>query len=412
MRILHVIPSFAPAWRYGGPIFAAVSLTRELARRGHDVTVATTNVDGPGELDVPLNRPVPMDGVDVWYFPIQRPRWYHFSAPMGRALSRLVRESDVVHIHSIFLWPTTVAAFWCRRLGVPYLVHVPGSLDPVSLAKRYEGLRASAASRTKKWIYLKTLGRRDLGGAAALHLTSEVELESARRLRFSNGRLIPLGADPPPPPGVNDRASVQRQYPSLQGRKIILFLARLHRIKGLDVLAEAAKSLAESRDDFSLVVAGSGAPGYEAEVRELVDRCGLSERTVFTGMVVGEDKWQLLRAADVFVLPSRHESFGVAVVEAMASGTPVVVSDQVGIHREIDEAGAGLVTTLDPADVAGAIGRLLDDPDAAERMGRAGEALAARRYSWERVATDVEALYEEVVGQARRETSPSRTAAE
>ena len=411
MRILHVIPSFAP--RYGGPIVAAVGLTRELARRGHDVTVATTNVDGPGELDVPLDRPVPMDGVDVWYFPIQRPRWYHFSAPMGRALSRLVRESDVVHIHSIFLWPTTVTAFWCRRLGVPYLVHVAGSLDPVSLAKRYEGLRASAASRTKKWIYLNTLGRRDLGGAAALHLTSEVELESARRLRFSNGRLIPLGADPPPPPGADDRVSVQRKHPNVQGRKIVLFLARLHRIKGLDVLAEAAKSLAESRDDFSLVVAGSGAPGYEAEVRELVDRCGLSERTVFTGMVVGEDKWQLLRAADVFVLPSRHESSPVAVMEAMASGTPVVVSDQVGMHGEIAEVGAGLVTTLDPADVAGAIGRLLDDPDAAARMGRAGETLAARRYSWERVATDVEALYEEVVGRRpRRETAPARTAAE
>ena len=128
MRILHVIPSFAP--RYGGPIVAAVGLTRELARRGHDVTVATTNVDGPGELDVPLSRPVPMDGVDVWYFPIQRPRWYHFSAPMGRALRELVRRSDVVHIHSVFLWPTTVAAFWCRRLGVP-IRGTTGSLDPV-----------------------------------------------------------------------------------------------------------------------------------------------------------------------------------------------------------------------------------------------------------------------------------------
>ena len=128
MNVLHVIPSFAA--RYGGPIVAAVGLTRELARRGHKVSVATTNVDGPGELDVPLGRPVSMDGVDVWYFPIQRPRWYHFSAPMGRALRRLVRESDVVHIHSVFLWPTTVAAFWCRRLGVPYLVHVAGSLDP------------------------------------------------------------------------------------------------------------------------------------------------------------------------------------------------------------------------------------------------------------------------------------------
>ena len=411
MNVLHVIPSFAP--RYGGPIVAAMGLTRELARRGHDVTVATTNVDGPGELDVPLERPVSMDGVDVWYFPIQRPRWYHFSAPMGRALRRLVRESDVVHIHSVFLWPTTVAAFWCRRLGVPYVVHVAGSLDPVSLAKRYEGPRASAASRTKKWLYLKTIGTRDLGGAAALHLTSEVELESARRLRFSRGRFIPLGADAPPPAGVDDRASVNRQYPSLQGRKIVLFLARLHRIKGLDVLAAAAGALAEGRDDFSLVVAGSGAPEYEAEVRALFDRHGLSERSVFTGMVVGEDKWRLLRAADVFVLPSRHESSPVAVMEAMASGTPVVVSDEVGMHREVAEAGAGLVTTLDPADVAGAIGRVLDDPDAAARMGRAGEALAARRYSWERVATDVEALYEEVVGQqAGHEASPARTAAD
>ena len=410
MRILHVIPSFAP--RYGGPIVAAAGLTRELARRGHDVTVATTNVDGPGELDVPLNRPVPMDGVDVWYFPIQRPRWYHFSAPMGRALRDMVRQSVVVHIHSVFLWPTTIAAFWCRRYGVPYVVHVAGSLDPVSLAKRYEGPRASVVSRTKKWLYLKTLGRLDLGGAAALHLTSEVELESARRLRFAHGRLIPLGADAPPRPGTDDRAAVEQRYPGLQGRKVVLFLGGLHPIKGLDVLADAAGSLAESRDDFSLVVAGSGAPGYEAEVRDLVDRCGLSERTVFTGMVVGEDKWQLLRAADVFVLPSRHENFGIAVVEAMASGTPVVVSDQVGIYREISQAGAGLVTTLDPADVAGAIGLLLDDPDAAARMGREGEALAARSYSWERVATDVEALYEEVVGQARRETAPARTASE
>ncbi len=411
MNVLHVIPSFAA--RYGGPIVAAQGLTRELARRGHDVTLATTNVDGPGELDVPLGSPVRMDGVGVWYFPVQRPRWYHFSAPMGRALRDLVRRSDVVHIHSVFLWPTTVAAFWCRKFGVPYVVHVAGSLDPVSLAKRYEGRRASAASRAKKWLYLKTIARHDLGGAAALHLTSEVEVESARTLRFQGGRLIPLGADAPPPSGVDDRAVVEDKYPSLRGRKIVLFLGRLHRIKGLDVLADAAGTLIEGRDDFSLVIAGGGAPEYEAEVRAIHDRRGLSERTVFTGMVLGDDKWRLLRAADVFVLPSHHESSPVAVMEATAAGTPVVISDQVGIHREISEAGAGLVTTLDPADVAAAIGRLLDDPDAAERMGRAGEALAAKRFSWERVASDVEALYEEVVGQqSGHEKSRARPAAE
>ena len=408
MRILHVIPSFAP--RYGGPTVAAVGLTRELARRGHDVSVATTNVDGPGELDVPLGRPVPMDGVDVWYFPIQRPRWYHFSAPMGRALRDLVRRSDVVHIHYVFLWPTTVAAFWCRRYGVPYRGYTSRALDP---SRRSPNERGSAhvvrqhgqeVDLSQHAWQIRGPGRR---GSAPPHLGASSR-RSARGLRFSNGRLIPLGADAPPPPGVDDRAAVQQIYPSLQGRKIALFLGRLDRIKGLDVLAEAAGSLAESRDDFSLVVAGSGAAEYEAEIRDLVDRRGLSDLTVFTGMVVGEDKWRLLRAADLFVLPSRHESSPLAVMEAMASGTPVVISDQVGIHREIAEAGAGLVTTLDAADVAGAIGRLLDDPDAAERMGRAGEALAARRYTWERVASDVEALYEEVVGRrASHEGSPA-----
>ena len=130
-------------------------------------------------------------------------------------------------------------------------------------------------------------------------------------------------------------------------------------------------------------------------------------------MVGPEDKWPLLSVADVFVLPSHHENFGVAVVEAMASGTPVVVSDRVGIHREISAARAGLVTRLEPAELSRAIGRLLDDPGAREQMGRAGEALATQKYSWERAASDVGRLYEEIVGQrAGGNACPVRCAVE
>lgn len=414
MNVLHVIPSFAPAWRYGGPIVAALGLTRELARQGHTVSVATTNIDGPGELDVPLCEPVPIDDITCWYFPVQHPRWYHFSAPMGRALKRLVRQSDIVHIHSVFLWPTTAAAFWCRRFGVPYLVRTAGFLDPASMSKRYEGRRASVASRTKKWLYLKTLGRRDIGGAAGLHFTSEAELESALRLRRSpKGYVIPLGVDAPPVLGPDGLAGVLRRHPQLQGRKIVLFLSRLDPIKGLDILITALGSLANTRDDFSLIIAGSGHARFETHLRTLIDQHGLSGRTVLTGMVGPEDKWPLLSVADVFALPSHHENFGVAVVEAMASGTPVVVSDRVGIHREISAARAGLVTRLEPAELSRAIGRLLDNPGAREQMGRAGEALATQKYSWERAASDVGRLYEDIVGQrAGGNACPVRCAVE
>ena len=122
MRILHVIPSFAPAWYHGGPIYAAFGLTRALVQQGHKVTVMTTNINGPGVIDVPLGQPVLMDGVEVWYFPLQWPRAWCFSRPLGCALRQQIPAFDLVHIHSIFLWPTSAAAFWCRRFNVPYLL--------------------------------------------------------------------------------------------------------------------------------------------------------------------------------------------------------------------------------------------------------------------------------------------------
>ena len=169
-------------------------LTRELARRGHDVTVATTNVDGPGELDVPLSRPVPTDGVDVWYFPIQRPRWYHFSAPMGRALRDLVRRSDVVHIHSVFLWPTTIAAFWCRRLRRP-VRGARGWLSRPCLARQAIRGSASVGGQQDQEVDLSQHAWQTSTWAARRRSTSPPRSSWSRPAACASqmGRLIPLG---------------------------------------------------------------------------------------------------------------------------------------------------------------------------------------------------------------------------
>ena len=406
MKLLHVIPSFAPAWRYGGPVVAAHGLTRELARQGHDVTVMTTNIDGPGVLDVPTESAVLIGGVEVWYFPVQRPRWYYFSRPLGQTLRERVSDFDIVHIHSIFLWPTTIAAYWSRRRGVPYLIRPAGSLDPVVLTKAYLGWRDSLPSRVRKWVYLNTLGRWDINGAAGIHFTSQAELEASRTPRFHPpGYVLPLGVDLSGREEATGGVSLRERYPQLAGKKIVLFLSRLDPKKGLDILILALADLATKRSDFALVVAGSGASSYQSQVASMVEKHGLGDRTVFLGLVQGGDKWSVLRDADVFVLPSYRENFGVAVVEAMATGLPVVISDRVNIHQEVSAAGAGLITSLDPGEVARATETLLNDEALRRKMGAAGEVLAGERFSWERVGRSIVREYEKIISTRQRALS-------
>jgi glycosyltransferase involved in cell wall biosynthesis len=364
----------------------------------------TTNIDGPGVLDVPLDRPVDMDGVQVWYYPVERPRWYCFSRPLGRALRERVGDYDVVHIHSIFLWPTTVAAYWSRRRKVPYVVHPAGALDTIFESKEYQSRWAGLLGNGKKWLYMRTLGRLDLDRASGMQYTSEVDMETSRRLDLgAPGYVLPLGVDPPSPPADAAAATLREEHPRLAGKRIVLFLARLAPNKGFNILLEALAQLAAHRSDFALVVAGSGTPAYEREVAGLVLRHGLQDRTVMLGFVNGDDKWRVLSEADIFVLPSHHENFPVAVVEALASGLPVIVSDRVMLHREIKEAGAGLVTGLGPAEVAAATEALLEDDDLRTRMAAAAEVLVRERYDWEVVATKTTEVYERVVAGAAKE---------
>ena len=406
MKVLHVIPSFAPAWRYGGPVVAALGLTREQARQGHNVTVLTTNNDGPGVLDVPVGRPVDMNGVEVWYFPVERPKWYFFSRELGSAAKGRVADFDIVHIHSIYLWPTTIAAFWCRRRGVPYLIRPAGLLDPVNLRKPYGGRLVSIPSRMKKWLYLSTIGRWDLNGAAGVHFTSQGEMEASVAVELGPPKFVlPFGTDLPPKNEGYENLSLRGRYPELKDRKIVVFLSRLDPKKGLETLFSAMSDLSAGMDDFALVVAGSGESGYSRRLTSIVKEVGLEDRTVFLGLVQGAEKWSLLLSGDVFVLPSYHENFGMAIVEAMGAGLPVVISDRVNIHHDVTEYGAGIVTGLDPREFSAAVGKLLRDDGLRAKMGAAAERLARDRYSWEGAAGAIVEAYEEIIDSSPRKPS-------
>jgi len=436
VKVLHVIPAVAA--RYGGPSEAIRGMCRALARQGQKVTIFTTNNDGPVDLNVPLDHPVVVDGVEIRYFQVQRPRSYVFSLPLAKALKEEVRRFDLVHIHSIFNWPIIPAAFFCRKFGVPYIVRPCGILDPVPLKKAYESgwipigmdlkqrylrrkyfkgryLKSIYQRRhyLKKTLYLIVVEKRNLEGAAAIHFTSKGETTATEPYGIgAPGFIVPLGVDLNEIPDESGLESFKTKYPNLDGKKIVLFLSRLDAKKGLDLLIPALGKLVSNHYNLVFVLAGSGPARYEGEVRKLLHGYGMTEHTIMTGFVEGRTKWSIFREADIFVLPSYHENFGVAAVEAMSVGIPVVISDQVGIHEEVSKAGAGLVVSQNSEELTQAIAKLLDSAVLRERMGMEARQLVERKFSWEQGAEILSCVYEDVLRKSRRSGAWVRRAEE
>jgi glycosyltransferase involved in cell wall biosynthesis len=212
--------------------------------------------------------------------------------------------------------------------------------------------------------------------------------------RNPKGFVVPLGLDFEAyvrrPPEV-----FRARWPEAGNRRIVLFLGRLHPKKGLDILAQAFATVARGRDDVHLVIAGPD-DGARAATEALLSSLGVRERATFTGMLRGEDKLAAFGAADAFVLASRSENFGLAVVEAMACGLPVIVSDRVNIWREVEGAGAAVVVPCDARALAGALTGVLEDGGKRAEMGRKGAEFARRRYDRRRVAMELESAYRSV----------------
>jgi glycosyltransferase involved in cell wall biosynthesis len=387
MRILHVIADLAR--ERGGPAEACVQLARGLAELGHQVEVLATD-RGESEGGTPWWKEI-VDGtrLDIRLYPLQFPRFFATSFPLARALAKAVPAADVVHLHSLYLFHDLVTGLHCRRFGIPYIVRPHGTLDPY-IHRRHRGRKLAV-----EFLFQN----RVLERAAAIHYTTEEEMRlAAPHARNAKGFVVPIGLDldfyaPRPPEAFRAR------WREIGNRRIVLFLGRLHPKKGLDILAQAFADVARGRDDLHLVIAGPD-DGARAPTEALLAKLGATGRVTFTGMLRGEEKLAAFGAADVFVLPSRSENFGIAVVEAMVCGLPVVVSDCVNIWREVVDAGAAVAVPCDPSALARALAGLLDDDPRRIEMGRKGAVFARERYDRRRVAAELEAAYRTVMAAA------------
>lgn len=386
MRILHVIGDLAPA--SGGPAKAGFEMARAIARRGHEVAIYTTDFGQPA--DAPRDQI--RDGVRIRLFPLQTPRIWLASWPMRRALASDLAGFDLMHLHSLYLFHDWAAGGLALRLARPYIVRPHGTLDPYIHRRR----------RLKKAIFDHWFQNRVLAGAAAIHYTAEEEMRLAEPfVQGAPGVVIPNGLDPADYADLPAKGSFRKKHPEIGERRILLFLSRINFKKGLDILSAAVGRL--KRDDLHLVIAGPDG-GYLAETRRFVIEAGIASRTTFTGMLMGRDKLAAFADAALFLLPSYSENFGIAVVEAMACGVPVLISDRVNIWREVTSDGAGRVAPCDAAAFAESIAAMLADDAGLAAMGAAGRASVARRYDWAAIALRLEQVYA-AVASGRRDFS-------
>jgi len=299
---------------------------------------------------------------------------------MDNALARNVGSFDLLHLHSVFLWPTTAAARVARRARIPYLLSPRGMLVEDLIRRK---------SRLVKYAWINLCERANIAGAASMHLTADIEADEFRRLGLRASRIdvVPNGIDLPAEASATRKA--QATDPT---RARILSLGRVNWKKGLDRLIPAMAFVPGAE----LVIAGNDEEGYETQLEACAREAGVLNRVFFVGPVYGARKWELIHSCDLFVMASYSENFGMAALEAMACGRPVVVTPEVGLARTIEEAGAGVVVDGNPETLGSAIAALIADPVRRSKMGEAGSRTALQKFSWSAIAKQVEAIYSEV----------------
>jgi len=369
--------------RYGGLSSVVPQLSSRLATNygfAMDLAAFCTT----GELYLPSNYPE----IAVTEWPTGRSQWIRDRSLRGR-FQELVKGVDAVHIHGIWEQSTATAASTARALRKPYILSAHGMLESWALKNK----------RLKKQLYAALFERANVRGAACLHALTHAEARDYRRFGSTgpiaiipNGVTLPVSLAP---------TLFLAQFPALSGKRILLFLGRIHFKKGLDLLIQSWSELAATYPEAHLVLAGPDFEGTRARVEKLVLEKELGDSVTFTGMLRQDLKWSALAAAEGFVLPSYSEGLSVSVLEAMGVGLPVIVTEQCNLP-EVKELDAGWQIQSEVGPLTSAIRELLSNSAASNaRIGNRGRDLVLTRYNWSTVSDRMAELYRWVEGGPR-----------
>lgn len=369
MKVLHVISSID--LRAGGPATALAGLSVAQVAAGLDVrAISTFTANEKTDLAERLVN----EGVKTCVVgPVSGRLGNH--PDLCHTLTEAIADCDIVHIHALWEEIQHQGARLCRAMRRPYIFRPCGMLDPWSLNQ----------GKWKKKIYMSLRLKRDLNGATAIHYTTDTERDLAKPLGFVPRAIVePNGVhldefDVLPAPGT-----FRSRFPELERRPYLIFLSRIHHKKGLDLLIPALAKLPQK--EVMLVIAGPDAEGYGEQVRKMIAEHHLENRVIFAGMLYGAERVAALAEAELFCLPSYQENFGIAVVEALAAGRPVIISDQVNIYSDVLSAGVGGVVRCEIDALAGELSRWLSDSELRNRAAAAARPFVWQRYDWKQIA--------------------------
>jgi glycosyltransferase involved in cell wall biosynthesis len=372
MRILAIVPFYKPAYIYGGPTRSVPALMEGFVKNGLEVSVFTTNANGQTALNVDPNISTLLDGVSVTYFKRDLPGSYFFSKTLTEACLQHIHEFDFVYIALNWCYPFWAGAMGALKARKPFIVSPRTSF----MRKTWRN------SDLKKTVYHYALERSLINRAAAIHYTTALEETESGWLNLRPPKMIVANpVDMEEFQALPQRGKFRDEHLIPTNSLVILYLGRVEHRKGIDFTVKAFAEIADQVPGAVLVIAGPCEENYQEILKRTAMEMNVIEKVQFTGYLNREQRLSALMDSDVFILSSYSENFGMSVIEAMASGLPIIVSEHVGVAEDVVAAKAGFVVPLDVLQIAHSMKELLNCETLRKSMGACARRFALQQYN-------------------------------
>ena len=383
MNILHVVTYFAPCFSAGGVVNASYEIAKKQVEDGHSVSVYTTD-SCQKRIDLKNNYNVDIDGIKVFYFKnisnsIKTKLTIDTPVSLIGYLKQTINDFDIIHIHEHRHSLAIATHRYAKKNNIPYVLQAHGSVLPFFQKEKL------------KDVFDKLWGFDILYDASKVLALTQVEKEQYLKMGVKEDKIeiVPLGINLKDYDELPAKGRFKSKYNIKDGEKLIVFLGRIHKIKGLDLLIKSFNKL--STDNVKLAIIG-GDYGFKSELDKLIDEFGLNDKVIFPGVLVGADKKEALVDCDIFVMPSRYESFTTSGLEAMACSKPLILTKCNHIQDWVKD-NVGLSCEFDENELSKCIDTLLNDDDLCQEFGEKGRRLIEDVYNWTNVEKRIEKIY-------------------